>query len=95
MANAAEPSETFWAAPHPQCQEGPGRVWNRAGWAGEPQLSSGLDRDHLCCILGGLGGAGKAQRLWLGRGSLSWGQSLNPEGMSNGKWLCLMSIFLI
>lgn len=80
MDNA--PLEMFWAASHPQGQEGLGRVWNRAGEA------QSLDRDPLWSILGGLGGAGKAQRLWLG-------QSLNPAGMGNGKCLCLMSVLLI
>lgn len=67
-----------------------------AGWG--DSASSGLDRDLplLHPWWPGRSWEGeKAQRLWLGTGSVSWGLSPSPAGMGNGKWLCLMSILLI
>lgn len=96
MDNAAEPLETFRAAPIPSARRG--LVWQGgetglgglAGWGGS--ASSGLDRDLplLHPWWPGRSWEGeKPQRLWPGTGSVSWGLSLNPAGMGNEKWLCL------
>lgn len=71
MDNAAQPWRCFGQLPVP------GGAWqglNRAGWAGQAQLSPGLGRDPLCGILGGLGGAGEVRSL---RGC-GWGGGAHP-----------------
>lgn len=67
----------------------------KQGWVGSAHLKIGQGPPLLHpWWFGRSWGGEKPQKLWLGRGSMSWGQSLNPAGMGNGKWLPLVSVLM-